>query len=1052
MKRLLFLLAILAMAGSAGAATLRQVQQGVLTFTAANTAAVKHDTIEIVDYDTIKTAITLKDSLVIRGQKGSRKTLFWKPNGTSELDGGKNEVFKNLNLLFTGETPSGTTYLFYAAAGTAGADTFYNCLISTNGNYASGCRGMTFKKTQHTTNPPIVFNQCEIDSMYFNSLTATDSTLADSLLIEYCTLNKVQWNLSPGTEIKYSIWNGASATVGFASNDGGVNIHHNYLNARNISGLVWFGVYSNAPKPLLNMRIYKNFFDSSTHVALETDQFQNSLVGFNRFVNSTGPGAIYNHNVTGAQSFNVKIYNNNINASSGKISWVVKSTGESQSYNIGIYRNTFAGAGTVQMDSVLTDTMRFCVFDNATNTNTFIPATPATYQPYVTDTLLGRAKISYQLDSIYDFQRRGAPLGVYSTATDSTAFAGSTKYLQYTWPAGSVAATAFKVRDSISLDLWHKDPVACDSTIIYGDVSTNKTDWTLNFTTSKYKAGSVDSLAFTSLTGATKYYFRLRSNPSGLTSGTDTTGTDSATTTASGPTITVQPASVSLVRNTSAAFSVTATGTGTLHYQWAKKLQAGAFGNVGTDANSYSYTATTDFDSVKVTVTDDGGSLASNTVYTHIYPQYTTTVTNSTPAGTLSPANGTVLDSNTAQALSYTAPAHYKKDPYTGTAGVHFNADSTTYYLTANGTITAVCHDIRKTLTVTTVGSGTSTGAGTYDSATSGISISNSAAAGWGWKGPWTKTGGVTIANANVNPTTITITADGSVTATDTATYVYSNITVAAIGGGSTTPSEAQSVQCLHNLNIAATDAVGHHFTEWKYSPNVSVAAPTSASTTCATTDSAAGTVTAWFDTTRYSLTMAMTAGGAISPAVGAHTYDSAATVPIVGTNPKTWYAWSKWTRSTTSAVVADTSLESTSLVIKGNSTVTGNWTLLTAATPTLVKPANNDTAVSTSCGFFWNLMAADSAYILLVSKHSNFSDTAFLDTTTDTTKIHTLDTATNHYYKARGKNNGGLSVYSTAWTFKTARASSSAGGIIIGGAVIAIGIGLGFGMFRRKR
>lgn len=72
------------------------------------------------------------------------------------------------------------------------------------------------------------------------------------------------------------------------------------------------------------------------------------------------------------------------------------------------------------------------------------------------------------------------------------------------------------------------------------------------------------------------------------------------------------------------------------------------------------------------------------------FSRFTVTMTNSTPAGTLSPSTG-YLDSGVVTTLSYTPPTGYAKTAYASTGGVVFNADSTSFYLTANGTITATC-------------------------------------------------------------------------------------------------------------------------------------------------------------------------------------------------------------------------------------------------------------------------------------------------------------------------------------------------------------------------
>jgi hypothetical protein len=82
----------------------------------------------------------------------------------------------------------------------------------------------------------------------------------------------------------------------------------------------------------------------------------------------------------------------------------------------------------------------------------------------------------------------------------------------------------------------------------------------------------------------------------------------------------------------------------------------------------------------------DGGG---NTNIVFPPPQYTLTVTNSNPAGTITPtAGGHTYDSAAAQAISYTPPAGYRKLIWIGGSGVHFNGDSTSVYLTSTGTLT----------------------------------------------------------------------------------------------------------------------------------------------------------------------------------------------------------------------------------------------------------------------------------------------------------------------------------------------------------------------------
>lgn len=105
---------------------------------------------------------------------------------------------------------------------------------------------------------------------------------------------------------------------------------------------------------------------------------------------------------------------------------------------------------------------------------------------------------------------------------------------------------------------------------------------------------------------------------------TETSGTDGAgwsafvvAIPAGGPTITVQPQNASTFVGNTATFTVTATGTGTLHYQWKKNGS-----NVGTDSSSYT-TPTLDMtyngSIYTVDVSDDNGTKTSNGALLTVY-------------------------------------------------------------------------------------------------------------------------------------------------------------------------------------------------------------------------------------------------------------------------------------------------------------------------------------------------------------------------------------------------------------------------------------------------
>ncbi len=82
------------------------------------------------------------------------------------------------------------------------------------------------------------------------------------------------------------------------------------------------------------------------------------------------------------------------------------------------------------------------------------------------------------------------------------------------------------------------------------------------------------------------------------------------------PVITVQPADQTVLLGNTATFTVTATGTGTLHYQWKDDGS-----NVGTDSSSYTTAASTLSDNgaiITVDVTDDNGTTVSSNAHWYV--------------------------------------------------------------------------------------------------------------------------------------------------------------------------------------------------------------------------------------------------------------------------------------------------------------------------------------------------------------------------------------------------------------------------------------------------
>ncbi|WP_195763697.1 DUF3500 domain-containing protein [Duganella guangzhouensis] len=96
----------------------------------------------------------------------------------------------------------------------------------------------------------------------------------------------------------------------------------------------------------------------------------------------------------------------------------------------------------------------------------------------------------------------------------------------------------------------------------------------------------------------------------GGSSDSSSSSTSTTTTSATAPSITTQPTSVSVTAGSTASFSVVATGTATLTYQWRK--DGTAINDATSAAYSISSTATSDAGSYDVVVSNSAGSVTSS--------------------------------------------------------------------------------------------------------------------------------------------------------------------------------------------------------------------------------------------------------------------------------------------------------------------------------------------------------------------------------------------------------------------------------------------------------
>jgi len=428
---------------------------------------------------------------------------------------------------------------------------------------------------------------------------------------------------------------------------------------------------------------YNNVVDTNKHVTLMLDGMKNTKVYNNILVS----GEIYGHGTTSGLTYqgeNTKVYNN-----------FFPSRNSTWDYNIILNNATGKDSvwkGTRFSKNMSFDTKSFLFkasFQDTVDSNICSGANSLSYDGTVpTDrhlTLDNQYSVGSSFSvspSWYGFQVPGSQY----------MFAGPTNRTKLVQNIGTPNrnGTAIAIKDSLASYLWYDDPIKKDSATVYIQDSTLGVACVAKDSAVMVRAGWADSLRFTT-TVAGMHYLRPKIVSSVKSGSIVAYGAfDSILVPAQGPTISAQPANVSVISGATAAFSVTATGTGTLVYQWYKKTQAGSFATVGTNSASYSYTATTDFDSVKVAITDDNGTTTSNTVYTHIYPRYVLTVS-TTGSGT-STGSGT-YDSASVVAIDNTPnPGHAFKTwggLSGGTLGSAATVKSNTFTITGTATATA---------------------------------------------------------------------------------------------------------------------------------------------------------------------------------------------------------------------------------------------------------------------------------------------------------------------------------------------------------------------------
>lgn len=267
-------------------------------------------------------------------------------------------------------------------------------------------------------------------------------------------------------------------------------------------------------------------------------------------------------------------------------------------------------------------------------------------------------------------------------------------------------------------------------------------------------------------------------------------GTPTGGTVVKAPTITTQPADMTVTEGQTASFTVTATSEN-LTYQWSQSTDQGESWREITGATGSTYTTAATTTSMsgyqyRCEVSNSAGSVTSNAVTLTVNDPAPTTYTitadvDPVEAGTVT-VNGSgtsdTVTANTSVTLNATANSGYrfvgwmKNDQQVSTDATYtFTADS-------SHTFTAQFEKVY-TVTVNASGGGTATADKTTAAAGEAVTLTATPNSGYHFTG-WTSSDGVTFANASSESTTLTMPA-GDVTVTAGFTRISSGPTTYAV-------------------------------------------------------------------------------------------------------------------------------------------------------------------------------------------------------------------------------------------------------------------------------
>jgi hypothetical protein len=317
---------------------------------------------------------------------------------------------------------------------------------------------------------------------------------------------------------------------------------------------------------------------------------------------------------------------------------------------------------------------------NVTSTAATLTVSAAAVAPSITTQPVSRTVIAGQTASFsvaatgtaplsYQWMKSGtsiagATLAAYTTLVTTTADSGSQFSITVSNSAGNVTSTAatLTVNAAVVAPSITTQPVS--RTVIAGQTASFSVaatgtaplsyQWMKSGTPIAGATLATYTTPVTTTVDAGSQFSITVSNSAG--SVTSNAATLTVTAAAVAPAITTEPASRTVIAGQTASFSVAATGTAPLNYQWMK----GGTPIAGATSSSYTTPATTTADSgsqFSITVSNSAGNVTSNAA------TLTVTAAAVAPAITTQPASRTVIAGQTASfsiAATGTAPLNYQ--------------------------------------------------------------------------------------------------------------------------------------------------------------------------------------------------------------------------------------------------------------------------------------------------------------------------------------------------------------------------------------------------------